>query len=151
MVGGKTPPKEERHGPGLFELCNPHFLPSDLLSQAIRDKLGPGADNNSQVRSVLLELFKNNLSPKPQRTHRDNNRGATLKRLQKTSLKRSESDDKVKDSKCLKSYTSSNITSSPTTKQHTTWSSGGGNKTKSDISHSPNGSPGFKRAKINWP
>merc|ERR1712059_165934 len=55
-------------------------------------------DNNSQVRSVLLELFKNNLSPKPQRTHRDNNRGATLKRLQKTSLKRSESDDKVKDS-----------------------------------------------------
>merc|ERR1719461_1340439 len=66
---------------GLFEMCNPHLLPTEVLSEEVRSRLAMPV--LGATRSRLVEWYSVNLSPKCQRIHRENRRGKTLRRRQR--------------------------------------------------------------------
>ena len=84
--------------PGLFEMCNPHLLSTETLSQQIKtrlwlpvfsvDRSQLGSDNGlfRQDKSTFylsVDLYVKNLSPKCQRTYRNNRQGIVLLRKQR--------------------------------------------------------------------
>ena len=110
---------------GLFEMCNPHLISTEILSEQIRARLGLPVFSTSrdqlgtltywnvfyvQILSLvaivtvkirfqtfsiiwgllLVELYKLNLSPRCQRTHRDNRRGRMLRLKQRLRQQKTE-------------------------------------------------------------
>ena len=118
---------------GIFELCNPHLLPEDVLITHLSAKFS--LPTNNLTKSQSLELFVANISPKNQRLHRDNRRGNVLKRLQRSTNKK----DITEKQKHYIMNNNKNICKSPIKEQE--------NKRVSTAS----GGPEPKRSKISWP
>jgi len=118
---------------GIFELCNPHLLPEDVIISHLSSKFSLPTTNLTKSQS--LELFIANISPKDQRIHRDNKRGNVLKRLQKSPNKK----DTTEKPKHYIMNNNKNICKSSIKEQE--------NKRVSTTS----GGPDPKRTKISWP
>ena len=118
---------------GIFELCNPHLLPEDVLSAHLTNKFSLQTTN--LPRAQCLELFVVHISPKDQRLHRDNRRGKVLKRLQRSSATK---DVTEKSKHCLLNN-DKNQFKSPVKVQE--------NKRSSDTESGTEP----KRTKISWP
>jgi len=71
----------------LFELVNPQLLPPPALSRLIKKR---GTDKNvgSLSQEEMIEYVAKYISPKNQRSYRDNRKGRILKRNQIQCLKR---------------------------------------------------------------
>ena len=86
--------------PGLFEMCNPHLLSTETLSQQIKTRLWLpvfSVDRSQlgiyyiasmfrQYKSpfyLSVDCYVKNLSPKCQRTYRNNRQGILLLRKQR--------------------------------------------------------------------
>ena len=121
---------------GVFEMCNPHLLPEELLIEQLTYSFPLHLVNTSQPE--LVELFSIHISPKEQRVHRDNRRGIVLKRLQRSPTKKSSTETqkhhtlKGNDDKC-------NFTKPFTTGQ------------KEKRASNDSDGPDNKRSKITWP
>jgi hypothetical protein len=76
---------------GIFELCNPHLLPEDILINQLTSKFPLHLPNMS--RSQIVDLYSSHISPKEQRVHRENRRGILLKRLQRSPVKKNTLND----------------------------------------------------------
>ena len=119
---------------GIFELCNPHLLSEEMLTEQLTSKFylySPGI-----TKAQALELFCLNISPKEQRVHRDNRRGVLMKRLQRSSWKK---DLKENPKSGTISNYKLNASTSPMKEQE--------NKR---VTSEPGG-PEAKRSKITWP
>ena len=129
------PPTKEKSkdNVGIFELCNPHLLPEEMLNDQLTSVFPLYLP--SITKAQALDLFCSHISPKEQRVHRDNRRGLLMKRLQRSSFKK-DLKENLKSATCNHKC---NASKSPMPEQE--------NKR---VTSEPGG-PEAKRSKITWP
>jgi len=121
---------------GLFEMCNPHLMPENILIDHLTHRFSLNLTNMS--RSQIVDLFSSHISPKEQRVHRENRRGNLLKRLQRSSAKKI-STENAKHYKLSDNGYQTNVNMSSVNVQ------------KDKRASSEPGGPESKRSKITWP